>query len=206
MNESMMLTVACLVALAIFAGFPKINEWRKKRMGAAAKGLHSQQSEGKAVAIAKRFARSHSFVFINKPRLSANGRDANLDALVIGYFGILGVKAMGYGGTIYGSADEKVWVYKTDDANRREFPNPLQEAAVDIRVIRDILFASKMKTVPVEVVAVFTNENAALALPKQTGHYTLKEFRALLSKEKYLKDTGLDLEKLTACFKQKTEE
>ena len=202
MNETMILVGVVLVAAIGFVIYPWISGEKKKKDPSSVEGLNSDHSAAKAVAAAKRFARSHSFGFIKNPNLSANGRTARMDALVVGYFGVLGVKALGYGGSIYGHADEKVWVQKTNDANRREFPNPLQEAATDIRVIRDILFAEKLKTVPVEVVVVLTNDKADLALPKQTGHYTLKEFRALLKKEKYRKDTGLDLEKLKACMEK----
>jgi hypothetical protein len=148
---------------------------------------------GRAVGPLRGFARSNRFCFIAPARLARGGAFASLDALVIGYFGILGLKALGYNGEVYGSADDKQWLQVSGDGQRTPFPNPISEASADVRIIRDALSASKFRQVPVEVVCVFTNKKAQLAIPRSTGHLTVKEFKKLLQKDKYLEDTGLEL-------------
>ena len=45
---------------------------------------------------------------------------------------------------------------------------------------------------------VFTNKKATLALPRGTGHYTLKDFKALLGKSKYEQDKEMCIRDSTA--------
>ena len=49
---------------------------------------------------------------------------------------------------------------------------------------------------------VFTNKKATLALPRGTGHYTLKDFKALLGKSKYEQDKGVDIPQTVDAVKQ----
>lgn len=194
-----------MIAIIIVIGFLAIGLvlWLiYRRQQPKAKKRQSAGSIANAIGATQRFARSNSFKFISPAIVSTNGRTANLDALVVGYFGVLGVKEFGYNGEIYGSATEEEWLQKNGEDERTYFPNPIRQAALDVRVLRDVLFESKLKNVPVEVVAVFCNKKAQLALPRQTGHYTYKDFKTLLSKEKYMGDTGLDLEKVEAAFRK----
>lgn len=158
-------------------------------------------STSNVIGTSRRFALSNSYKFISPATVTANGRVADLDALIIGYFGVLGVKALGHSGEIYGTASEENWLQKTGESQRTYFPNPIRQAALDVRVVRDVLFDAKFKNVPVEVAVVFSNKKAQLALPRQTGHYNYKSFKALLSKEKYLADNGLDLEKVESTLR-----
>lgn len=148
----------------------------------------------KAAAAARNFARSNGFRFIAPAHLSAKGATADLDAIVVGYFGVLGLRAYGYNGEVYGSAGEKEWLQVSPREERTTFENPLTQASADVRVIRDVLFGQKLKQIPVEVLCVFTDAKVQLALPKDAGHYTLQSLKSQLSKEKYLEDKGFELE------------
>lgn len=154
-----------------------------------------------AVQALRSFARSNSFRFIAPARLVRGENTAKLDAVMVGYFGVLGLKALGYNGEIYGEAGDENWLQVGEDGQRNYFANPITEAAADVRVVRDALFTKKLKKVPVEVVCVFTNPKAQIALPRSTGHLNLKEFKALLRKDKYLEDTGLDLDAVEGALK-----
>lgn len=123
-----------------------------------------------------------------------NGRYADLDFILAGSFGLLCVKCIGLGGEIYGNAGDAKWLRVAGD-EREPFNNPITEAAADTRMVRDALFTAHLKNVPVETVCVFTNPKATLALPRNTGHYTLKDFRELLDKEKYRADRHVEPEK-----------
>lgn len=67
--------------------------------------------------------------------------------------------------------------------------------------MRDALFSAKLKNVPVEAAVVFTNRSAQLALPRSTGHYTVKEFRTLLDKSKYTQDKRVDIQKTAGAVR-----
>lgn len=166
----------------------------RKNNPKVAKSQGKDTAKQSAVSAVRRFARSNGFRVIAPANLAKNGRFANLDAVVVGYFGVLGVKAYGYNGEIYGNASDEKWLQMAADGTRNYFLNPVAEAAKDVRVIRDALFGYKMKTVPVEVVCVFTNPKVQMAVPRSVPYLTQKTFKQLLDKEKYLQDTGLDID------------
>lgn len=161
----------------------------KKKRGV--RDLSDSRAASAPLSAARRFAMLHRYEIVQPAHIVSNGKSADLDFLIVGCFGVLGVKCVGLGGTIYGDANEREWT-QMSGGERKAFANPIDEAAAATRVVRDVLFSAKRKNVPVETVCVFTNQKAELALPRGTGHYTLKEFRALLDKEKYLYDKGVD--------------
>ncbi len=188
---AIIILLASVVVVLVFVGiyFYRKNHVPKVRQ----KGKNNKA--GRAVAAMQSFARGNRFRLIAPAHLVRGDKEARLDALVVGYFGILGLVAVGYNGEIYGEANDAQWVQVTDDG-RRYFDNPVLEAAADVRVIRDALFEKKLRKIPVEVLAVFTDKNAQLALPRSTGHLTVKDLKKQLRKEKYLEDTKLDLDEV----------
>lgn len=183
-----------LVAVMLYLFYRRSNPKRVQQRG-------RDNQVANVVAAARRFAKENSFRFISPAVLHSGDKVADLDALVIGGFGVLGIKGLGYNGEIYGTAAEKEWLQVTSDKERTHFPNPIIEAAADVRVLRDNLFAARLKQVPVEVVCVFADSGAKLALPRGTGHYSLKEFKELLKKEKYLEEKGLDPDAIEAALR-----
>lgn len=156
----------------------------------------------KVVAAARHFAHANDAILIAPAHLAQKGRTATLNALVVGYFGILGVRALGYNGTIYGRGDEDEWVQVAANEQRVYFQNPQKQDADDVRVIRDALFAGKFKTVPVEVVTVFCNKKAELALSRKAEALTMKNYKTMLRKEKYEKDAGVDIKKIEEALRK----
>lgn len=154
----------------------------------------------KPLAIAKRFASMQQYEVISPAALAKNGRFADLDFIIVGCFGLLCVKCIGRGGEIYGSEGDAKWLQVRGE-ERISFENPIARAAADTRLVRDTLFTANLKNIPVETVCVFTNKKASLALPRSTGHLTVKEFRALLDKEKYHTDKHVDIAKASAAVR-----
>lgn len=192
-NQQIIMIVAMVALVAVIAGvyllFKFITNHKKAGRG-------REDGAERAVAAARSFARSNSFRCIVPAGLETDKGNARLDAIVVGYFGVLGVKAYGYNGEIYGSAGEKEWLQVSPREEREKFPNPMDEASADVRVIREALFAAKLKQIPVEVVCVFTDPKVQLAVPKETGYLNMQGFKNLLAKEKYLDDKGFDLDKV----------
>ena len=120
---------------------------------------------------------------------------------MVGWFGVLGVKCLGYGGEVYGSPDEAEWVQTVNGA-RRKFKNPIARSKQSGLVLRDALFAAGLKSVPVETVVVFTGKRVQLALPRSTGHYTEKSFSAYLKSSRFEEDKKIQVEPVAAAFVQ----
>ena len=150
-----------------------------------------KSGEGRAVSQMRSFARVNSFRLLAPARLENKGKTADLDAVVAGHFGVLGVKELPFNGEVYGAANEKEWVRVDANGERTVFANPFTEAAADARVLRSLFTDAKLKQVPIEVVCVFTGQTVQLALPRSTGHHTLQSFKSLLKKEKYMEDNNV---------------
>lgn len=159
-------------------------------------------SASKAGKVAVRFARSNSFRVISPAKIRGKSGTADLEAIVIGPFGILGVMGLGYYGNVYGVRDEKEWLNVTALGARTKFQNPIMEAAADVRIIRDALFTKNIKVVPVEVVPVFTAKELQIGVPKDTGHYTLKTFKAYLGKDKFLEEKNFNIDKAEEAIRE----
>ncbi|MEG1104699.1 MAG: nuclease-related domain-containing protein [Oscillospiraceae bacterium] len=153
----------------------------------------------KPLSVAKGFAKLHEYTLISPCNLAKDGKFADVDFAVVGYFGVLGVKCIGLGGEIYGSSGDAMWLQVTN-TQRISFENPLIRAQADARLIRDTLFAAGLKSVPVEVICVCTNPKASLALPRSTGHFTMKDYKAYLKKDKFEQDKKVDLEATVAAI------
>ena len=184
------------VSLILLVVLLYIGVFRKNRSAKAEKQQGRDRGKEKVVNAVRSFARQNQFRLISPAPFARNGENAGLDAVVVGYFGVLGVISLGYNGTIYGDANDESWVQVTDDKSRRTFQNPIREAALGVRTVRDALFGEKLKKVPVEVLYVFCDEKVQLALPRSVQPMTLKDFKALLKKDKYQEDCGLDMDKV----------
>ncbi len=151
-------------------------------------------STAKAGRVAAGFAKSSGFRCISPASIRGKNGTAQLEAVVVGPFGVLGVKALGYYGNVYGSKKEKEWVNVTTLGTRTLFPNPIAEAAADVRILRDALAEKNIKVVPVEVICVFTASEVQLGLPRDTGHFTMKSYKAYLDKEKFLEEKNFNVD------------
>lgn len=168
--------------------------FHRKKATPAEKGKNMTNPAAKPLRAAKTFAALQQYQLIVPAHLAKDGAFADFDFIIVGCFGLLCVKCDGRGGEIYGAADDETWL-QVVGSERISFENPLRIAAKDTRVVRDTLFAAKLKSVPVEAVCVMANNKAQLALPRSTGHYTVKDFKALLGKDKFLADKGVDIAK-----------
>ena len=149
----------------------------------------------------RRFAAAEDYAVIAPVALQGSKDAADLDFLLVGWFGVLGVKCLGYGGEVYGSLDQEEWT-QVLPRGRRTFENPMTRAGKSARAVRDVLFAAKLKNVPVETVVVFTNAGASLNLPRSTGHYTEKTFLAWLKTNHFLEDKKVEVEPVAAALRQ----
>lgn len=149
----------------------------------------------------RRYAAANDFEVVEPLAISSQKGITDLDAVLVGWFGVLGVKCLGYGGTVYGSAEEDQWVQEIN-GQRRIFANPLNRAQESARILRDTLFAAKIKQVPVETVVVFTGKNTQLALPRSTGHYTVEHFNTYLHSAHFEQDKKVEVAPVAQALRQ----
>lgn len=156
----------------------------------------------KAASALKSFARRNGFVYISPAKMKTKSGIANIDAIAIGPFGVVGVVGMGYYGDVYGRAEDNIWVSMTPSRKRTEFQNPVTEASAYVRVIRDALFAKGIKMVPVEVLPVFTTDELQIGVPSGTGHYSWKEYKKYLKKDKFKEEKSFKMDAVVAAIRE----
>lgn len=158
--------------------------------------------EDKAVGAAKlrrkaeTWARTHDAKVIGPVSLNWGGKEGSFDFVLVGWFGALGVNCLGYGGTIYGTADEKQWLQEKN-GTRLQFDNPLEAQTTSARVLRGVLMDGGLRGMDVESALVFTSPAVELSLPRRLNYYSNETFAALLKESRFAADKGVDVEK--AC-------
>lgn len=152
------------------------------------------------ISTLRRNASLNEYQLVSPVSISGSRGTTDLDAVLVGWFGVLGVKCLGYGGTVYGSEAEDEWVQNID-GGRRTFQNPLRVAEQNVRVLREQLLAKKQKNVPIECVVVFTGKKTQLALPRSTGHYTVKDFSTYLKSSRFDEDKKVDTAAVAAALR-----
>ena len=162
------------------------------------------QDSGKVIHALKSFASRNGYEIIQPGKIAHGTGVSDFDALVIGTFGVLAVRSMGYHGQVYGGEREQTWA-QTTGSGRVEFPNPLQQAEKEARLVREVLFDNKIKGVPVEAICVFPNKATELLMPRSTPVYRMKEFSALLMKDKYTDDKKVDIDAVSKALRNAIE-
>lgn len=199
LNDTLFYVFLALGAVAIYFFF--LRQPAEDGAPRKSKDLAGARKCAQPLRAARRFAALHQYQVIAPAHIAKDGKCADLDFILVGWFGLLCVKCVGLGGRLYGSLDDAMWLQI--DADRRvSFANPMRAAEADTRLVRDTLFAANLRGIPVETVCVFTNSKAALALPRGTGHYTARDFKALLGKSKYEQDKGVDISRAADAVRQ----
>lgn len=203
---SVILSMALLIGSIMMTIYVlrRLNGTKSTRRTKKAGQMPDDEHQGKEaiVRMLNRYAATHEYQVIEPVCLTGSHGTTDLDALLVGWFGILGVKCLGYGGDIYGSLEEEDWV-QTVNGVRRSFVNPMTRAQQSARVIRDVLFDANIKNTPVETLVVFTRKNAQLMLPRSTGHYTEKSFAAYLKSMHFEEDKNVQVKELAQLLRSK---
>lgn len=192
------LTVIVIAIIFFVIAFSFKGDEMRALFSGKQKDMPQEKAASKPMLAAKNFAAMQQYKIVAPIHIAMNGKFADDDFAIVGAFGVLCVRCIGLGGEIY--AGDGDWLQVMNE-QRKEFKNPIEACAADTRAVREALFASKLKSIPVETVCVFTNPKAQLAVPRNAGHYTIKTFKKLLAKEKYLADKKVDIEKVAEAIK-----
>ncbi|MEG1932476.1 MAG: hypothetical protein RR075_05140, partial [Pygmaiobacter sp.] len=103
----------------------------------------------KMLAALRRYATMHDFVLLTPAKVKSGEKVADLDALLVTYAGVVGVKCLGMNGQVFANPGDENWLRVAGDT-RESFRNPLDVRAADVRVLRDVLAEAKLRTVKIE--------------------------------------------------------
>lgn len=206
MTPELIIQIAAVVVVVVIFGVAVylLSPARKTEKKAKTAPIPDDEHENAEAVLRqlRRYAATNEFRVVEPVQIGNEKISADLDALLVGWFGVLGVKCLGYGGTIYGQASDAEWVQEMN-GQRRVFANPLKRAEQSARAVRQALFEAKIKNVPVETVVVFTGKKTQLALPRSCGHYTIEQFSTYLKSVHFEEDKKVEVEPVAAALSAK---
>lgn len=190
--------IVAIAAVLLFTFIPGLvggDEDKPKKGKAKAKS-----GMGKAQRLVSRFAMRQQYKLLGPCRFEKDGKTAEIDSVLIGYFGVLLIKTMGRNGEIYGGEGDAQWLQVVNN-QRTYFESPVVESGRAVPMVRAALEKAKVRGVLLETVSVATCKKAQVAVPKSLGLLTLREFSIMLEKQKYLEDKGVNLEQVYNALK-----
>lgn len=194
--QIVLIAVLLLVAIAgivLFADREKTGPRRAR----------TDRNTSAALRVLKTWAAASDCRLLGAADLTYKDRTVHTDALLVGWFGVLCVRVLGYNGQVYGSPRQAQWLWAAAD-RRENFASPLEEGAVAVRAVREVLMAAGVRNPFCEAVCVFTDPKVELAVPPDSGAIKLAALRPYLRQEKFRTDRGYDLDKLCEALRPLT--
>lgn len=151
----------------------------------------------------KKFVRARDYQIMGRTTLEYNGSTYTFDALLLSYYGVIAFTAAPQGGDIYGELNDEEWV-AIFQGSRTRFYSPIMAHAGAAKVIKEIFRAEKVKGGQFESMAVFTNNDANVAVARSLPACHVKDLREKLSSPKYLADNGADIAGMKAALEKYT--
>lgn len=189
--ETRSMIIFLLVALVLILAAV----WYAEREPKGPRRARDNKNTDAAVRVLKQYAARNGFRVLGPVTFTRNGRTAHLDGVLLGWFGVLGVKAFGYNGQVYGNPREAQWLWACAD-RRESFPNPAEECALAARLMREALMKAGIRTPETEAVYVFTDPKVELAIPANANAMKTADLRAYLRREKFRADKGYEVDQL----------
>lgn len=196
------LIVVMAIAAALVVYFTNRDSSGGKKAPRGGVGADEKAGAAAVVGRVRRYARINNYQVVEPACWARDGKLAEFDCVLVGYFGVLGVRCLGYSGRVFGGEKEDTWVQSKGE-KRHEFENPLTRNARDARILREVLINGGLRNTPVETVLVCTGgKNQELALPRSTPYYTPKTFARYLNSSRFDQDKKVDVEKTADLLRQ----
>ena len=194
------LGMIAILAIALLAFYFVARSQNTETAPAAAKRRRTDAGVDATLRTLSRYAASHGFKLLRPAHFSAGQRSAELDAVLVTFGGLIGVRCLGYNGEIFANPGERDWLWITAEGRER-IPDPVAQCAADARALRDVLMQDpRLRSVPVECLPVFTDKKVQLSVPKSMPVLRRSQLNGTLEQQKYLEDRGLDVERVCALL------
>ncbi|MEG1895034.1 MAG: NERD domain-containing protein [Oscillospiraceae bacterium] len=161
------------------------------------------KGEDNLLKVLKRFASVKNFDVLPKTTLKIEDTQFTFDAILVGFFGTIGISSVNLSGEIYGETNSDQWA-QVLEGKRAEFANPLKEMNGSVRFFKEIYKEEKVKCGSVDSLVVFTSKKAQLYAGKKSPAISIDKLYSKLDVEKYLTDNGGDMEAMKAAIAKYT--
>ena len=124
---------------------------------------------------------------------------------LVGQFGVLGVRCVGFGGVIHAGESATKWKQERGGASQT-IPNYARQAAADSITVQSALTAAGLPGIPVEVVTVFTTPGVQLIGSPSQRYCTVDGFFELLKRPRFAEDRGVSIDTVVTRLTELTRE
>ena len=166
----------------------------------------STQSESKTTAAfmhaIKKAAGIKGFEVMGKTTVAFGGQQFTFDAILLGYYGTIAVKANYESGEIYGSHKDESWCAVSAEGKKTYFENPLDSLMGCTRLFKDLYTEERVKFGMSDSFVVFADKKAKVFTGKKLEVYTLDKLGEKLTSEKYTRDNGADINAMKAALEK----
>ena len=156
------------------------------------------------------YARPRKFRVLNNVPVETKDGVQTVDHVMVGYFGLLFVNDLLLHGDYYGELPDSQWICsKTDkqsDTTTRigSVANPLLSARACMEASVDLLARHCVYNMPMDAIAVKAHKKGEFVITgSKNCVFTLRSLRGFLQYNFFLKDTGLDVDKVCAILEGK---
>lgn len=173
------------------------------------KEKHSETTKKEISRVLRTMAPLREWKVLDGVTLSDKEGEVTADHLVIGPFGVLVLSDIHRQGGYYGELRDGEWVVSTGGEDRVEtlrmkIPNPVKNNQRFVAALRALLTKAEVYNVPVEALCPVTQSNIEVYV---TGAGSVVvgagKLRETLGRQKFQKDNGVDVAKLTALFAER---
>lgn len=187
-----MVSAALLAAAAVIAVFYLLHFLRYR----SGKLAHIKVSNA-----LKKFGIIRNYKVLENLHLRCGKHEAQIDCMLVGFFGILLVNAVNDTAEYYGDAGGKQWV-KVMKGQRSEMENLCVKNLRDIELLREIFAKNNVYGVQIEGLVVFCGnmKKTIFGITGAQGLMNFKRFKSYLGKSKFEKDNDVDVPGLTGLI------
>ena len=151
----------------------------------------------------KKAAGIKGFEVLGKTTLSFGGEEFTFDAILLGYYGTIAVKANYECGEIYGNNKDEMWC-AISNGKKTYFANPFDSLVGTTRFFKELYTAERARFGMSDSFVVFADKKAEVFTGKKLEVYTLDKLSEKLTSEKYARDNGADINAMKAALEKYT--
>ena len=194
-NRYIVVIMAIFFLFLYMMGGDDIVFFRKKKY------MMDPKAQEKLMSGLGKFARVRGFTVMGPTTIKFGDKEMSFDAILLGFFGALGVKACPHGGDIYGDLNSDEWV-QIYEGQRISFDSPVNRTLGSTKLFKDIFRQEKVKCGNCESMAIFTNKNANVAVARTLPACHVSNLSSVLETPKFLTDNGADIEGMKAAIEK----
>ncbi len=169
------------------------------------KGRESESSmNSNFMRTIRRFADLKGFEVLGKTTLSFGGEQFSFDAILLGFFGTIAIKANYAGGEVYGSYKDEKWCTVDENGKKTYFESPVTQLNGSVRFFKDLYAAEKAKCGFTDSFTVFAGKKTKIFADKRCEVYTTENLGEKLAGDKYAKDHSADINAMKAALEKYT--